>query len=199
MAEPWVSVDEVAAHLGVRKDSVYRWIEQRGLPAQKIGKLWKLKLSEVEAWMRDGGGRRAAPGPAPAPAARRARGTPTANARVATVLVVDDDESLRATVGEFLADEGHGALLAADGAAALALLRAQGAPRPDLILLDLSMPGMDGWRFREEQAADPELRSIPVILVTADRRSGLGGADVLLKPLSLALLGEAVRRRIGAP
>lgn len=198
MAEPWVSVDDVAAHLGVRKDSVYRWIEQRGLPAQKIGKLWKLKLSEVEAWMRDSG-RRGAPGPAPAPAARRARGTPATQARVATVLVVDDDESLRATVSEFLADEGYGALQAGDGAAALALLRAPGAPRPDLILLDLSMPGMDGWRFREEQAADPELRSIPVILVTAARRSDLGGADILLKPLNLALLGEAVRRRLGAP
>ena len=198
MAEPWVSVDDVAAHLGVRKDSVYRWIEQRGLPAQKIGKLWKLKLSEVEAWMRDGG-RRGAPGPAPATAARRARGTPAAQARVATILVVDDDESLCATLSEFLADEGYGALRADDGAAALDLLRAPGAPRPDLILLDLSMPGMDGWRFREEQAADPELCSIPVVLVTADRRSDLGGADVLLKPLNLALLGETVRRRLGAP
>jgi excisionase family DNA binding protein len=36
-AEPWVSVDDVAAHLGVRKDSIYRWIERRGLPAKKIG------------------------------------------------------------------------------------------------------------------------------------------------------------------
>lgn len=44
VSERWVSVDQVAAHVGVRKDSIYRWIESRGLPATKIGKLWKLKL-----------------------------------------------------------------------------------------------------------------------------------------------------------
>jgi excisionase family DNA binding protein len=49
--EPWMSIQEVAAHVGVGKDSVYRWIEKRGLPARKIGKLWKLKLSEVDAWV----------------------------------------------------------------------------------------------------------------------------------------------------
>jgi len=55
MTEPWSSVDEVAKHLGVVQDSIYRWIEARGLPAHKIGRLWKFKLSEVDAWVRDGG------------------------------------------------------------------------------------------------------------------------------------------------
>jgi excisionase family DNA binding protein len=55
MTEPWASVDDLAKHLGVAKDSVYRWIEHRGLPAQKIGRLWKFKLSEVDAWVRAGG------------------------------------------------------------------------------------------------------------------------------------------------
>jgi len=50
--EPWVSVDEVAKHLGIVKDSVYRWIDHRGLPAHKIGRLWKFKLSEVDDWVR---------------------------------------------------------------------------------------------------------------------------------------------------
>lgn len=54
-SEPWVSVDEVAVHLGVAKDSVYRWIEAKGLPANRIGKLWKFKLSEVDSWVRTGG------------------------------------------------------------------------------------------------------------------------------------------------
>jgi excisionase family DNA binding protein len=53
--ERWVSVHDVATHLGVVKDSVYRWIDARGLPAQKIGRLWKFKLSEVDAWVRTGG------------------------------------------------------------------------------------------------------------------------------------------------
>jgi len=52
MTEPWASVDEVAKHLGVAKDSIYRWIENRGLPAHKIGRLWKFKLSEVDEWVR---------------------------------------------------------------------------------------------------------------------------------------------------
>ncbi len=55
MTEAWSSVDEVARHLGVVKDSIYRWIEHRGLPAHKVGRLWKFKLSEVDAWVRAGG------------------------------------------------------------------------------------------------------------------------------------------------
>jgi excisionase family DNA binding protein len=54
MTEPWVSVDDLAHHLGVTKDSVYRWIERKGLPARKVGKLWKFKLSEVDEWVRRG-------------------------------------------------------------------------------------------------------------------------------------------------
>jgi excisionase family DNA binding protein len=61
MTEPWVSVDEVAQHLGVRKDSVYRWIERKGLPARKVGKLWKFKVSEVDEWVRKGAASPAAP------------------------------------------------------------------------------------------------------------------------------------------
>jgi excisionase family DNA binding protein len=52
--EPWVSVDGVASHLGVAKDSIYRWIERRKLPAHKIGRIWKFKLSEVDNWVRAG-------------------------------------------------------------------------------------------------------------------------------------------------
>ncbi|RYH14207.1 MAG: DNA-binding protein [Alphaproteobacteria bacterium] len=54
-SEPWVSVEDVAKHLGVAKDSVYRWIERRNLPAHKIGRLWKFKLSAVDEWVRAGG------------------------------------------------------------------------------------------------------------------------------------------------
>ena len=51
MAEPWASVEEVANHLGVGKDSVYRWIVSKGLPARKLGRLWKFKLAEVDQWV----------------------------------------------------------------------------------------------------------------------------------------------------
>lgn len=61
-AEPWVSVEEVARHLGVTKDSVYRWIEAKGLPAKRVGRLWKFKLSEVDAWVVGGGAGEGVPG-----------------------------------------------------------------------------------------------------------------------------------------
>jgi len=54
MPEKWVSVEEVTEHLGVTRDSIYRWIENKGLPAHKIGKLWKFKLSEVDKWVESG-------------------------------------------------------------------------------------------------------------------------------------------------
>jgi excisionase family DNA binding protein len=53
--EPWVSVEDVAKHLGVARDSVYRWIDSRGLPAHKVGRIWKFKLSQVDAWVEAGG------------------------------------------------------------------------------------------------------------------------------------------------
>lgn len=54
MSEPWVSVDEVSRHLGVAKDTIYRWIAARELPAHRVGRLWKFKLSEVNAWIERG-------------------------------------------------------------------------------------------------------------------------------------------------
>lgn len=55
MTEPWTSVGNLARHLGVAKDSIYRWIDRRSLPAHKIGRLWKFKISEVDEWVRAGG------------------------------------------------------------------------------------------------------------------------------------------------
>lgn len=50
--ERWVGVEKVADHLGVAKDSVYRWIEERGLPAHRVGRLLRFKLSEIDEWVR---------------------------------------------------------------------------------------------------------------------------------------------------
>lgn len=52
--ERWVDVGEVATHLGVRCESVYRWIEAKGLPAHKVGRLFRFKLSEIDEWVRAG-------------------------------------------------------------------------------------------------------------------------------------------------
>ena len=51
----WFSVSEVAAHLGVATDTIYRWIDSKGLPAVRVGRLWKCKLPEVDTWVSAGG------------------------------------------------------------------------------------------------------------------------------------------------
>lgn len=50
--KPWVSVEEVAKHLDVAKDSVYRWVDSRGLPAHRIGRILKFRISEVDGWVK---------------------------------------------------------------------------------------------------------------------------------------------------
>ena len=55
MNEPWVSVEQIAEHLGVTRDSIYRWINRKGMPAHRVGRLWKFQLSEIDEWVRAGG------------------------------------------------------------------------------------------------------------------------------------------------
>lgn len=109
------------------------------------------------------------------------------------VLVVDDDADIRETVSLILEDEGWEVSSAADGAAALTLLRS-GAPKPNVILLDLMMPVMNGWQFREEQLKDPQLAQIPLVVLSANSavrgKVGYFGGVYLSKPVNIeALLG----------
>jgi CheY-like chemotaxis protein len=112
------------------------------------------------------------------------------------LLVVDDDPDVRELMSQLLELEGHRARGAADGQEALALLRR--GPRPDAILLDLRMTGMNGWEFRAAQLADPELAAIPVYVLTADRTQGLEGIRALRatgffhKPLDIDALLDAL-------
>ncbi|HEY3107269.1 MAG TPA: response regulator [Chloroflexota bacterium] len=100
------------------------------------------------------------------------------------VLVVEDDPELRALFGQILADHGYAVRTAGDG---LAALREMAVERPDVILLDMMMPVMDGHAFREAQLADPSWRRIPVIVISAtseflDPDATLGAKAVLGKP-----------------
>lgn len=54
-SEPWHSVEEIARHLGVSKETIYRWLERAKIPAHRVGKLWKFKISEVDKWVTVGG------------------------------------------------------------------------------------------------------------------------------------------------
>lgn len=113
------------------------------------------------------------------------------------VLVVEDDEDIREVIGTLLQEFGYGVVLARNGQEALQRLRS-GTCRPCVILLDLWMPVMDGWQFREEQQKDASLAAIPVVALsgTGEERS-LDAAAHLLKPVQFKPLVRTVERFCG--
>ena len=112
------------------------------------------------------------------------------------VLIVEDNEVTRDVIALILESNGYEVSTADNGRAALERLR--GGDRPGLILLDLMMPVMDGWQFREEQRRDRSLADIPVVVCTAAgegaQNAALGVAELLSKPVEADDLLAAVRR-----
>lgn len=112
-----------------------------------------------------------------------------------SVMVVDDDESIREALEVVLSDEGYAVQLARDGAEALRLLKGS---LPDVILLDMKMPGVDGWAFADAYRSLPDPRP-PVIVLTAAPdaprwAADISADDVLAKPFDLASLLDIVAR-----
>ena len=54
MSDRWLSVEDIAEHLGVSRDTVYTWVNEKGMAAHKVGKLWKFQIKEVDKWVRSG-------------------------------------------------------------------------------------------------------------------------------------------------
>ncbi len=100
------------------------------------------------------------------------------------MLVIDDDPAQRDLMTRFLEREGFGARTAPDGATGLVMAK---AARPKAILLDVTMPGMDGWSVLSALKADPSLADVPVVMVTFINDNGLasslGAADYVTKPV----------------
>ena len=118
--------------------------------------------------------------------------------RAAHILFVEDDRDLRDSVTEALEQAGYAVTPACDGAHALACLR-HIPERPDLILLDVQMPNMDGFAFRREQLRSPEHARIPVAVITADptaktKMASLGLAAFVRKPITISALLELTAR-----
>ncbi len=116
-----------------------------------------------------------------------------------TILVVEDDAVTRESLGLILGAQGYDVLGAANGQDALGLLRS--GPHPNLILLDLMMPIMDGWQFRREQAADTALSAIPVVVLSADgnvqqKATALRATGYLQKPVEVESLLDAIRQQL---
>jgi CheY-like chemotaxis protein len=110
------------------------------------------------------------------------------------VLIVEDDPDLREMMCLLLEGEGFEPEAACDGADALHRLRSEGV-QPDVVVLDLMMPRMDGEEFLQQQARDPALADIPVVVLSASARinTDLPAAAVLSKPLNYDMLVETLR------
>lgn len=118
-----------------------------------------------------------------------------------TVLLVEDNEDNRIVYATMLEHFGFDVVEAGNGEDALAMAR---TGKPDIILMDISIPGIDGWTATERLREDPDTRAIPVIAVTAhalpehrDRAEALGCEGYLTKPCAPRRLLEEVRRIIG--
>ncbi len=117
------------------------------------------------------------------------------------MLVVDDDADVRGMLAQVLELEGYEVVTAADGREALRRLAEK---RPRLVLLDLMMPGMNGWQFRAEQLKVPAIAEVPVVVLSGDgsvepRTLAMPGVGVLRKPIELQTLLDTVESYCQAP
>jgi DNA-binding response OmpR family regulator len=118
----------------------------------------------------------------------------------ATVLVADDDSNVTELLSMALTKEGHKPVVAHDGEEAL--LQAA-SKKPDLILLDVMMPRLDGWQVLEKLRANPQTRATPVLMLTAlteiknvDQAMSLGATGYVPKPLDLARTLLKIKRHL---
>jgi CheY-like chemotaxis protein len=117
---------------------------------------------------------------------------------VTTILVIEDEPEIREALAELLAREGFATQEAENGSEALKLLRDR-CVRPDLIVLDLMMPVMDGWTFRRAQLADPALAAIPVVVMSAVDSGDIEASATVQKPFAVEELVGAVAGASRAP
>lgn len=129
---------------------------------------------------------------------------PDSDAPVPVVLVVDDDATIRRLLQITLETEGFSVTTAGDGVEGLRM--AQEEPRPDLVLLDIMMPGMDGLQVCHTLKTDPATQELPVVLLSAKAQShdielGLrvGADDYITKPPDLLDLVARVRQLLPVP
>ena len=118
------------------------------------------------------------------------------------ILVVEDNEWSRDILGRRLARRGYQVLVAADGRRGMLLAQSQ---RPDLILMDMSLPEIDGWEATRRLKADPETRAIPIVALTAhamasDRKKAMdaGCDDYHTKPVDFERLMRALKSLLAA-
>lgn len=189
--EAFLTTEEVLGYLQVNLRTVYRLIKAGRIPAVRVGRQWRFRKSDIDAWLDSQRPRasRAAPAAKPAPAA-------TARPRV---LVADDEASIRELLQKTLALADYDVDVAHDGRSALERLRAS---TYDLLITDLKMPGADGLTvIREARRYRPDL---PVIIITgfstessAIDALNLGVSGYLTKPFRIPKVLAAAAKALG--
>ena len=191
--ETFLTTEEVLAYLQVNLRTVYRLIKAGKIPAVRVGRQWRFRRRDIDAWLdsqRPRGTRSVAEAPSPSGRAAPAR---------ARILVVDDEASIRELLSKTLALAEYDVDIAPDGRSALERLRLYPY---DLLIADLKMPGMDGLTvIREAKRLRADL---PVIIITgfsteasAIEAVNLGVAGYLTKPFKVPQVLAAAARAIG--
>ena len=192
--ETFLTTEEVLEYLQVNLRTVYRLIKAGKIPAVRVGRQWRFRKRDIDAWLdsqRPRGGRPAA---AAAPPAKPATGS--ARPRV---LVVDDESSIRDLLQKTLALAEYEVDVAPDGRSALERMRLYPY---DLLIADLKMPGMDGLTVIRE--AKRYKANLPVIIITgfstemsAIEAVNLGVAGYLTKPFRVPQVLAAAAKALG--
>src|SRR6186713_1266764 len=194
--ETFLTTEEVLEYLQVNLRTVYRLIKAGKIPAVRVGRQWRFRKRDIDAWLDSQRGPRTARAAA-APAAQAAR--PAAAAARPRVLVVDDEASIRDLLAKTLALAEYEVDLAPDGRSALERLRI--IPY-DLLITDLKMPGVDGLTvIREARRLKADL---PVIIITgysneasAIEAVNLGVSGYLTKPFRVPRVLAAASKALG--
>ena len=193
--EVFLTTEEVLEYLQVNLRTVYRLIKAGKIPAVRVGRQWRFRKRDIDAWLDSQRSRGAGVPSTPAAApARQGHDRPR-------VLVVDDEASIRELLSKTLALAEYDVDTSPDGPAALDRLRAASDPY-DLLIADLKMPGMDGLTLiRQVRRISAEL---PIIIITgfstessAIEAVNLGVAGYLTKPFRVPQVLAAAAKALG--
>ena len=195
MDETFLTTEEVLEYLQVNLRTVYRLIKAGKIPAVRVGRQWRFRKRDIDAWLDSQRPRGATRAAAAAPA------RPLTGATRPRVLVVDDEASIRDLLSKTLALAEYEVDVAPDGRSALERMRMYPY---DLLIADLKMPGMDGLTvIREAKRYKVDL---PVIIITgfstessAIEAVNLGVAGYLTKPFRVPQVLAAASKALGAP
>ncbi|MBI1873414.1 MAG: response regulator [Acidobacteria bacterium] len=191
MDEGFLTTDEVLEYLQVNLRTIYRLIKAGKIPAVRVGRQWRFRKRDIDAWLERHRGPRPGPMAAqPDKAPRRTR---------PRILVVDDEASIREVLSKTLALAEYDVDVANDGQSALERLR---ATEYDLLITDLKMPGVDGLTvIREVRRSNP---GMPIIIVTgysteasAIEAINLGVNGYLTKPFRVPRILAAAAKALG--